>query len=296
MVHVNRNTSKSTSTRATSSKPCNEARGNSRSIKQLIKPMSLELRTAIITSSFILSSCTGMGPVSPNTEAAGRPTTAKTKVLKVGAKLQSNAPLDPMDVYLVGFHPLKDDPSHQLEAHHFCSQVNEDFAQCVLFDGNTPEANLTGIEYIISSELFDTLPEEEKQYWHPHNGEILSGQLVAPGLPVKAEHELMQSKMNSYGKTWHTWHTDARETDIPSLPLGEPMLAWSFSRYGEAKEEMIKARDNTMGINTQERREDRKALLPYAKPQHGVDVLKNQFSGPTQPIPGVEDINTSEGR
>ena len=66
-----------------------------------------------------------------------------------------------------------------MEAHHFCRQVNEDFAQCALFDGNSEDANLNGIEYIISARVFDQLPVEERPYWHPHNGEILSGQLVA---------------------------------------------------------------------------------------------------------------------
>jgi hypothetical protein len=28
-------------------------------------------------------------------------------------------------------------------AHHFCTQVNEDFAQCVPFDGNTRDASLS---------------------------------------------------------------------------------------------------------------------------------------------------------
>ncbi len=28
-----------------------------------------------------------------------------------------------------------------MEAHLYCNQVNEDFAQCVLFDGNTKQAN-----------------------------------------------------------------------------------------------------------------------------------------------------------
>ena len=46
------------------------------------------------------------------------------------------------DIYLVGFHPMKDDPEMQMEAHHYCHQVNEDFAQCMLFDGNTAKANM----------------------------------------------------------------------------------------------------------------------------------------------------------
>jgi len=137
-----------------------------------------------------------------DTDVPGRDKSTKTKVLETGSNLiQTKAPFDPMEVYLIGFHPMKEDPGHQMEAHHFCTQVNEDFAQCVLFDGNSEDAKLTGIEYIISERLFETLPEEEKQYWHPHNYEILSGQLVAPGLPDVAEIELLDSKMNSYGKT-----------------------------------------------------------------------------------------------
>jgi hypothetical protein len=148
--------------------------------------------------------------------------------------VERDAPTDALDIYLVGFHPMKDDPQHQFEAHHFCQQVNEDFAQCALYDGNTAEANLNGIEYIISERLFESLPLDERQYWHPHNGEILSGQLVAPGLPEIADKELMQSKMNSYGKTWHTWNTGHGNQGGDAMPLGEPALAWSFNRFGEA--------------------------------------------------------------
>lgn len=49
-----------------------------------------------------------------------------------------------------------------MEAHHFCRQVNQDFAQCILFDGNSENANLNGIEYIVSEKLFETLSTEER--------------------------------------------------------------------------------------------------------------------------------------
>jgi hypothetical protein len=29
--------------------------------------------------------------------------------------------------------------------------------------------------------------KKRKKYWHPHNGEILSGQLVGPNIPIVAE-------------------------------------------------------------------------------------------------------------
>ncbi len=222
----------------------------------------------------------------PTTTPVGAEESIKTDVLEAGATaLQRDAPPSQMNIYLVGFHPMKENPSHQMEAHHFCRQVNEDFAQCSLFDGNTAAANLNGIEYIISERSFEQLPQEERQYWHPHNGEILSGQLVGPGLPAVAEKELMKSKMNSYGKTWHTWST----SEGAKMPLGEPMLAWSFNRDGEPQPGLVERRDQTLDINSTEVRESRADLRALAKPQEGVDALKGRFGRPTRDIPGVVD-------
>ncbi len=224
----------------------------------------------------------------------GAKVTAKTQALSVGAKLlQAHSPLSGFDVYLVGFHPMKDDPSLQLEAHHYCKVVNQDFMQCILFDGNTPTANLNGIEYIISEKLFNTLPSSEKQYWHPHNYEILSGELVGPRLPEAAEHSLMKTKMNSYGKTWHVWDTGDYARPGDKLPLGKPMLAWSFNRDGEVDPGLVKSRDAAMGIDTAKVRQERQDLVPLAHPQSGVDALKDKFPRPTTSIPGVQDKSSA---
>ncbi len=65
----------------------------------------------------------------------------------------------------------------QVEAHHFCACPNEDVRQCVIYDSDKPNARLIGLEYIISSKLFEGLPEEEKMYWHSHKYEVQSGTL-----------------------------------------------------------------------------------------------------------------------
>jgi hypothetical protein len=250
-----------------------------------------------LLAGLVLAGCTGSGATGPTVAVPGAPESTKTDLLEMGATaLQRDAPTDALDVYLVGFHPMKDDPEHQFEAHHFCRQVNEDFAQCALYDGNTAEANLNGIEYIISERLFESLPSRERQYWHPHNGEILSGQLVAPGLPELADKELMRSKMNSYGKTWHTWNTGHGNRGGDTLPLGEPALAWSFSRFGEAAPGLVESRDERMGISTAERRRQRQDLVESAHPQAGVDALQGAFVGPTDPIPGVVDKSAASPR
>jgi hypothetical protein len=250
-------------------------------------PLLLSVVTAAHAQTFGIQRATPPGSEKSST----------TKTLELGARmLQKDAPPEQLNIYLVGFHPMKEDPSHQMQAHHFCNQVNEDFAQCALFDGNTKQANLNGIEYIISEQLYKQLPEDEKQYWHPHNYEILSGQLSAPGIPEVAEKQLMKMKMNSYGKTFHVWHTGTFGEAPDALPLGEPSLAWSFNHDGEAKKGLVEQRDSAFKINTEKKRAERKELEQLAKPQVGVEAITSEFQGPLQSIPGVTDAVQNPAR
>jgi len=250
---------------------------------------SLNLASCVIFSG-MLTACepTAESSLQPQ----GQEKTAKTEMLEVGASLlQANSPLKSLDIYLDGFHADTEDPNHQMEAHHFCHQVNEDFAQCALFDGNTRQANLIGIEYIISEALFKSLPGAEKKYWHPHNFEILSGQLMAPGIPEMAEKELMKGKMNSYGKTWHVWNSAPFGQAGDLMPFGEPKLEWSFNRDGEALPGLVEQRDQRLKVMSAEQRRQRNELIALAKPQMGVDALKGKFPSSTSSLPGVTDID-----
>jgi hypothetical protein len=222
--------------------------------------------------------------------APGAERTAKTATLESGAALlQDKTPIDQIALYLDGFHAAKADPTMQSESHHYCNQVNQDFTQCVLYDGNTKAARLMGIEYIISKSLYDALPADEKAYWHPHNYEILSGQLRAPGLPDAAENAAMKEKINSYGKTWHTWMTGMHGRTADSLPYGPPLLQWSFNRDGEADSAMVAARDRRMNFDTRDAREDRAGMASAAVPQGGVATLGARFPNARGTPAGVAD-------
>lgn len=252
---------------------------------------------SVITGGYIYQQRRKSRQVDPDIRPEGRSKDITTKLLEFGSKLfQSNAPLQDTTIYLVGFHPMKHHPEHQMEAHHYCKQLNEDFAQCVLYDSNTNNANLIGLEYIISERLYDQLPSEERVYWHPHNYEILSGMLCAPGLPDMAEKELLKKKINSYGKTFHTWRAKCWEGEKPfldTLPKGEAILAWSFNHDNQAKAEMFIHRDQTMEIDSYEKRQQREDLSQYTHPQGGVNYLKSKFpktSTKTTPY-GVVDID-----
>jgi hypothetical protein len=229
----------------------------------------------------ILGNCSKESPSGPTVVADGQEKKPDTRVLEQGAAaLQARAPIEQLNIYLDAFHPMKEHPEMQMEAHHFCREVNEEFVQCVIYDGNTRTANLVGVEYIISERLFTSLDGEEKKLWHPHNHEILSGQLIAPGLPDTAEKAFLRKMVNSYGKTWHLWSTGHK--DHPQgdpLPVGPPHLAWSFNHDGEALPGLVEERDQRMKVSSADKKKQRADLAPLAHPQEGVDALKGAFPG-----------------
>lgn len=73
---------------------------------------------------------------------------------------------------LDGSDIFTNDLLRQVEAHHYCSHLSEEVRQCVIYDSDAANARLIGVEYIISRRLFDSLPEDEKKYWHSHTYEV----------------------------------------------------------------------------------------------------------------------------
>jgi hypothetical protein len=192
-----------------------------------------------------------------NVEVPGEGKDAKTKTLEIGADLlQDKGPLKKINAYLDGFHFYNGNINAQMEAHHYVSQLNEDVHQAIIYDGNGEDAKIMGIEYIISEKLFNTLPVEEKKLWHSHHYEVKSGSLIAPGIPIAAEHELMEKLVSTYGKTIHTWHTDQER----SLPIGSPMIMMGFTKDGQLNPQLLIERDKRFDISTAERKKNREDI------------------------------------
>ena len=123
------------------------------------------MRKLVLATMVLLAGCGGGNtqPQGGGRTAPGAERTAKTTGLETGANLlQSKAPVGQISMYLNGFHAAKDDPSMVMESDHYCNQVNQDFAQCALFDGNGKDARLHGVEYIISEKLYNRLPPTKR--------------------------------------------------------------------------------------------------------------------------------------
>lgn len=222
-----------------------------------MKPIGI--RAIVATASLLGTLVAGCADESARSPApqAGADETASTKALDAGAALiQDRPPIEAINAYLEGFHFYNGCPDLQMEAHHYCSVLGEEVIQCVIYDGNVADARIMGVEYIVSARLFAELPEEEKAMWHSHVHEVKSGQLVAPGLPDVAERALMEKLVGTYGKTWHTWHSDLDK----SLPFGVPQLMMGFTADGQADPEMIAERDRRIDIDSARKRADRQDI------------------------------------
>lgn len=205
---------------------------------------------------FGLTGCAGGTSDSP-VDVPGAAKTRTTATLETGARImQDTPPLRALDTYLDGFHFYNGRMSGQMEAHHYCTALNEEVFQCAIFDGNTSSAKLMGVEYIISQRLFEGLPASEKQLWHSHVHEVKSGQLIAPGILQTAETRLMKKLISTYGKTWHTWHTEQGDT----LPYGVPQLMMGFTADGQIDPKRVEERDRRLGVDSEARKRARAGM------------------------------------
>jgi hypothetical protein len=233
-----------------------------------IKTSPMEKKLMAIAVAFLLAACGGKNTES-NVDAPGEEKSGESKLLNTGAELlQDKSPLKEFSAYLDGFHFYNGNMNAQMEAHHYVSQLNEDFHQAIIFDGNEKGAKIMGVEYIVSEKLFKTLDEEEKKLWHSHHHEIKSGSLIAPGIPEMAEHELMEKLVSTYGKTIHTWHTDQQLT----LPVGSPMIMMGFTRDGQLNPKLLAERDKRFNISTAEKKKERENI-----PMPNVDPMANAW-------------------
>ena len=207
--------------------------------------------------SLLVSGC-GANNTPAQVNTPGAPASGKLEMLDAGAALmQSRPPIEAINAYLDGFHFYNGDRNGQMEAHHYVTVLNEDVMQAVIYDGNTRDARLMGVEYMISERLFKTLPPEEKKLWHSHQYEVKSGSLIAPGLPQTAEKALMTKVANTYGKTWHTWHTDRDKT----LPVGIPALMMGFTADGQLDNRLLADRDKRFDVDSKAIRQQRADIV-----------------------------------
>ena len=122
-----------------------------------------------------------------------------------------------------GVHLQKDKPANAQVAYHFCKPLNDNVAQCLLYDGTGPDARLIGVEYLVSDAVYRSMPEEERAYWHDHKHEV-DARLIRSLTQAGDEEAATLAKVRTlWGKVYHTWVSGS------TYPEGPAKLFWSVT-------------------------------------------------------------------
>ena len=115
--------------------------------------------------------------------------------------------------------PEGDESKLKIVVHHHCKVYDDMTAVCLLFPtGMGDQAKPYGIEYVISTEMFQKLPDEEKPYWHYHLTEFPRAKASFPDITEQQLESLKPILDETYGKVFYFWNID------DEYPIGNPTV------------------------------------------------------------------------
>jgi hypothetical protein len=101
--------------------------------------------------------------------------------------------------------------------HHHCKVYDDMTAVCLLFPtGMDDQDKPYGIEFVIPTAMYNTLPEEEKRYWHYHLTELPRVNATLPDMTAEEAAAVKPILDETYGKVVYFWQYG------DELPIGEP--------------------------------------------------------------------------
>ena len=107
----------------------------------------------------------------------------------------------------------------QTIVHHHCKVYDDNTATCLLFPkGMTDQDKPYGIEYVITADQYQELPEEEKAYWHYHKTEFPRALATFPDLTGEELAKVQPILDETYGKVVYFWSVG------DAYPIGEPYI------------------------------------------------------------------------
>ena len=107
----------------------------------------------------------------------------------------------------------------QTIVHHHCKVYDDNTASCLLFPyGMTDQDKPYGIEYVITTDQYQELSDEEKQYWHYHKTEFPRAEATFPELSDEELAKVLPILDETYGKVVYFWNYG------DTYPIGEPYI------------------------------------------------------------------------
>ena len=107
----------------------------------------------------------------------------------------------------------------QTIVHHHCKVYDDNTATCLLFPYEmTDQDKPYGIEYVITTDQYQELPEDEKPYWHYHKTEFPRADATFPELSDEELAKVQPVLDETYGKVYYFWNYG------DTYPIGEPYI------------------------------------------------------------------------
>ena len=111
------------------------------------------------------------------------------------------------------------DPKLQVIVHHHCKAYDDSTLLCLMFhSGMKDQDKPIGFEYIITTAQYNTLPEEEKKYWHYHKVEVPRAHATFPDMTAEEAAKVLPAINETYGKVIYF------QKPQDKFPLGEPYV------------------------------------------------------------------------
>jgi hypothetical protein len=104
-------------------------------------------------------------------------------------------------------------------AHHFCKAINPNLTECELYDSDSPNARLVGVEMVVPGALWKTFPASEQALWHYHKLEIPKVNATLPDTPKDKQAAIVKSLEPTYGKIYILW-----DPMTSTSPMGQPSV------------------------------------------------------------------------
>src|SRR5215218_4237299 len=116
---------------------------------------------------------------------------------------------------LTAIRHVFDDPT--LRVWHFCKPNDKIMMVCQLYDSNSPNATLIGVEYMITTDAYKNLPDREKPNWHYHKEEFAPNRAnpKLPQLSEQQQNDTLKKLAESYGKVIITWNPNDKAPILP---------------------------------------------------------------------------------
>lgn len=123
----------------------------------------------------------------------------------------NTGPVSQFTTHLIATHYLR---GQAYETHHYFKSLRDGVLQGIVFRGTDGGAPLIEIEWAISGDVFDALPEWQKEFWHPLAPAVDAGRVSVPGVTAEDERSTLATVRGLYAQTINVAGLDG------ALPVG----------------------------------------------------------------------------